>query len=184
MLSLSLFCLLALRCIAVAYPVGRQKRSIPCLVQTDIFRGDRTACDGGQLQKMSDVKREAAATRPGVAYGADNMADVILSRLGIFDYDKWNLDGMNICIKHKKELGSEWEAHGNNRPKMSQRDNQPRCNVPSIEGFPAQHQTNRPLIGSYRLSKEQSKAIFTQKHRLVPIGAGKKMMFNDICDCI
>lgn len=149
-----------------------------CFVQTALFHAEakKTACGGGagtapSLIKLSDVKAESVPVHQ--LFGAENLADLILSRGGIFNGMQRNLETMYVCPLHKRALGEGWTEDESNRPiKKHGSKRSERCNVPrGIEGFIDHIKLVFAHRGAY-VSKDQSEAILNQKHKFVPLGTG------------
>lgn len=151
---------------SAAPPPENRPRTETCLVQTNLFKGIRSACDAGDLHKLSAMLNMAPPR--GASFGAESMADVILSRSGIFD-DQLNLEHMHICSKHRDALGSQWEQ---NRPTVRRKGERfPKCNMPALHGFTQPHGAS--VIGRRMLQKEQSIALWRKLVVFVPLGTGK-----------
>lgn len=152
--------------VVVAPPTTR------CVVATPIFQSTspKTACDDGDHTKLSII-----ATEPHLEedlYGAANMADLILSRGGIFDSQRRDLDDIHICQKHHDEFGLGWSQKLANRP-LKKGPNQLACAIPKgLAGF-SDHKRATLAQPRVFVNKEQSEAIYVQKNALAPAGTGK-----------
>lgn len=161
--------ILPLYCVVSGPPVTLPPK---CIVQTDVFRGTKSECDGGDLRLMSDVANNPVP--PGERYGATDMADLILSRGGIFNQNKRNLNNIQICQKHEKEYGRDWTKSSKNRPRRKILDFPFKCNLPNWPGFTAAHDVVSAALNVF-LTKEQSETLsLEQSGVFVPLGTGKK----------
>lgn len=143
-----------------------------CLVKQSLYKmSKQTDCGDGTLVKLADLVNPdpALGLQDVEKFGADNVADLILSRSsGIFDYQRHNLENLFICAKHLNEIGKNWKAaertrfHGRHVSK---------CSITYLEGFPAPHTT--VVEGPRSLTKQESQTIFRYNHTLVPLGTGK-----------
>lgn len=108
-------------------PPKRMKPDRKCFVQQPINLGPRTSCPANSnYRKLSELVQAAAANQEGA--GASNMADLILSRSGIFDWSSRDLDQLYVCDHHYKKLGEEW---ANNEPVTGRAKNW-LCNFPPL----------------------------------------------------
>jgi hypothetical protein len=155
---------------SVAPPTGNKRPRVEmCLVQMEAFKGAVTPCDGGDLQKLSDLATVAAPW--GKSFGAGNLVELLLARGGIFD-DQVNLESLHICLKHREALGADWTNSNNNIPKFRKGSQQiTRCNVPSLEGYPHVEHVNY-VAGPKSVYLAQSKAVWRQLLTFVPPGTG------------
>lgn len=150
---------------AVVGPPLRQ-----CLLQTEEFRGSRTPCGEGDLQPMTELVPILPPEEE--KFGTTNLADLILTRAGIFDVTLEKLATLHICPKHRNELGLGWTSDTKNRPRAKvRRENKLKCNMPKdLSGF-----TDHAIVlakPSTYLLKEEAKAVIMQKNTLVPVGTG------------
>lgn len=173
---LAMFCVLTISHKSNAPPVPK------CVVKLDVFLGvSKTECGQGPLESLSTLKSEPVPQRAG-RLGADNMADLILSRGGIFNYDKRNLDNHYICPKHKDEYGADWL---NQQPKTRGGSGQmvAKCNAPDLPSYfmrdgtnevkPVTHQGATQSDESADMTKQESQLLLGQLHKFVPLGTGK-----------
>ena len=161
--------------VCVASPTGKRPRIEACVVQTDLFKGAVTPCDGGDLQTFSDLTN--TPTPQGESFGAGNLAELLLARSGIFD-DQMNLERLHICSHHRNTLGAGWTQVEGNKPTFRKNSRvTPRCNVPSLEGYPhEEHQ--QYVIGDKLVQLAQSKGLWLELATFVPPGTGNDIGFS------
>jgi hypothetical protein len=83
----------------------------------------------GALQDLASLKSQPVPADK--KFGSENVADLILARSGIFDYDQSDLDKMQVCPKHATKLGLGWTDIRTNRPPKGASGL--KCNVPDID---------------------------------------------------
>lgn len=142
-----------------------------CFVQTELFRSTTKTPCGGELQKISNlIGQQVSADK---AFGTQNVADLVLSRGGIFDYEQQNLENIHVCALHRNQLGTGWTEIPSNRPnKRAGTRTAERCNIPTIAGF-KDHTTTVFSHPSSYVAKAYAAAVMNQKSVLIPLGTGK-----------
>lgn len=148
-----------------------------CIVQTAAFHGVVTPCQG-DLQKLSELQGLAAPARQG--FGAENLAQLLLFRSGIFD-EQINTENFYICPKHHQSLGAKWIE---NRPTTKRGTERVlRCNMPPLPGLPdlPAHTHAIGITGPKALQADGSVTIWRQQGVFVPLGTGKnRCCFNSV----
>lgn len=166
-----IFIVLIIAVIATHVAAAPTPRPRQCLVKSIAFHGDWTECSGGQAHDLSELKNQVPPEDK--RFGTRNLADLILARSGIFDYQEADLANFQICRKHLSELGIGWTDIRSNRPeKTSGSKRYFKCNMPALEGI-AEHGSVFAAAGQHGfVTKLQANAIWTQKHVIVPVGTG------------
>ena len=140
----------------------RQRSNEICFVQLPINIGDRSDCPSdSNIMKMADLTQ-----MPVGDYGAKNMADLILSRSGIFDWNTRNLENLHVCEHHFKMLGQDWLK---NQPTKG-REKKRICAVPFISNGPVH---GSDVLADRFVTREQAIKVYKQKHVFLKLGTGK-----------
>ncbi len=104
------------------------------------------------------------------ASGAENMADLILSRGDAeWNWKNLQLDNTFVCKKHANELGYQFSK---NLPKVRFRSGRKyRCTFPEVDG---KHSHGTTAVAAHLfLTKTEARAVFERKQKLVPVGLRK-----------
>lgn len=157
--------------VATAANAAPTQRHRQCLAKSELFRGDWTECAGGHAHNLNELKNQVVPEDK--RFGTQNLADLILARSGIFDYQEADLANMQVCRNHHSELGLGWTENPSNRPKKRTTSKKYfKCNVPALEGI-AEHDSVFAKPGPHGfVTKVQANAIWTQKRVFVPVGTG------------
>lgn len=144
-----------------------------CMVQTAAFRGEKTECEG-TLQTLSALSE--GTVPPEMAFGAKNLAELLLLRSGIFE-DQLDLNVLHVCPKHRNALGLEWVKA---RPRILRKQQRVlQCKMPELPGLPTlpapKHRTTA-VATSAALQKGESLTIFRKQGVFVPVGTGKNLL--------
>ncbi len=163
----------------------------------DVFR-QYGCCSGplDQLQSIGDYSAHYKTTH-GFAFAVqdvDSMLDVILSRVGIFDSETFEMENAFICNHHYLSLGPQWEpksriVKGHQKCQLVSRHSDiPSATTPDEEteelktqatGIAKLRQVPR---GDRRISKMQSEAIYREESILLPVGSPICSRCQDHCN--
>ncbi len=133
-----------------------------------------TPCGIGEgneiLHRLSSLVGNPVPT--GRVYGADNEADLLLSRgAAIFDYTERDLTNMFVCSKHKAELTTAWIR--TNTPAFYRKGERvTKCAIPALGEFLG-HPTPVAATARRFITKDQSQAALMLKNVFIPMGLCK-----------
>ncbi len=131
----------------------------------------------GNLKQLSTLAEQQPFSGELGVSGVQNMADLILSRTGIYDWELRDLSTTFVCEKHERELGLYGRSLEKSFPqvKLKRGQRQPQCNIPNIDGMTYHSHAVAAAYGRHNpsvVSKEESMALLKKKHTFVPVGTG------------
>jgi hypothetical protein len=134
-----------------------------------------SSCDGAH-DDLKDIAELVAVSVQDCVHctGAENEADLILSRAGKF-HDGWEdpnqvadlVRNKFVCQKHLNKYGKKWQNQYLKRLRKAPRPIA--CMFPNIDGF-MQHLRPVKAHHTYTVNKEQSRVLFEKYGKLLPIG--------------
>lgn len=128
-----------------------------------------------EFGKLSDLLTQKVTNQ----HGAQNIADHILSRIGIFDQKNIPLDQLHICNAHYEELGEQWTRktiHTLKHTRASLKCGIKNPLVPPKHTQPAVAAASRRFI-----QKKESAAIWKETGVFIPLGTRKYLYTCCIC---